>query len=393
MAIKMKTSKKAIIFAICYIAYVSIYVARLNLSMASPGLIADGTLTKSQLGVLGSIFSVIYASGRLINGGISDHKPPFLMICAGLFIAGGANLAFGAFPPFVGMMILWSANAWAQSMLWSSILCVISELHDESAAKKLTSYMVTAVAAGNVAGIIVNTAIITKLGNSFAFIIPGGFTIIMGIAAFISIRKLPSPKPKEGKKPESVTKLLKNRELLTAAIPAAFHGVMKDNISLFMAVYFVESFGIDLEKSAYFVLFIPVVGFVGRMLYPFVYKISGEREHLVSILGFALCLISSLPLCLGVGTPVIAMICLGLIYASVSLINTSFLSIYPLHFASEGHIASVSGIMDFVTYLGAGISSMIYGIVGYLPMFVSWAVVSVISILLLTSLLKRANKG
>ena len=385
----MKNSKKAAIFAVCYIAYVSIYIARLNLSMASPGLISAGTLTKSELGGLGSVFSVVYASGRLINGRLSDKKPPFSMICSGLFLAGIANLIFGFFPPFAGMLILWSANAWAQSMLWSSILCVIAEVFDESSAKKLTSYMVTAVAAGNIAGIIVNTAIITRLGTSFAFLIPGGFTLIMGITAFLSIRKIPAPKPEESGKSESIFGLLKNRELLTAAVPAALHGVMKDNISLFMAVYFVDSFGIDLEKSAYFVLFIPVVGFAGRMIYPLLYRLCREREHLVSIIGFIICAASAIPLCLGVKVPAAAMICLGLIYAAVSLINTSFLSIYPLHYAKDGHIASVSGIMDFVTYLGAGISSMIYGSVGYLPMFVSWAVVSVISVLPLMKLQKK----
>ena len=43
--------------------------------------------------------------------------------------------------------------------------------------------------------------------------------------------------------------------------------------------------------------------------------------------------------------------------------------------------------MDFATYLGAGVSSVIYGAVikhfGYLPMFISWAMISVISMALI----------
>ena len=43
--------------------------------------------------------------------------------------------------------------------------------------------------------------------------------------------------------------------------------------------------------------------------------------------------------------------------------------------------------MDFATYLGGGISGVIYGVVikhfGYLPMFVSWAVLSILSVLLI----------
>lgn len=52
-----------------------------------------------------------------------------------------------------------------------------------------------------------------------------------------------------------------------------------------------------------------------------------------------------------------------------------------------GNTASVSGIMDFSTYLGAGISSAVYGVViqyfGYLPMFVSWVILSGISAFIL----------
>ena len=38
--------------------------------------------------------------------------------------------------------------------------------------------MVTAVAAGNIAGILCNTAIIRAIGISFAFLIPGGLLLL-----------------------------------------------------------------------------------------------------------------------------------------------------------------------------------------------------------------------
>ena len=392
----MKNSKKAAIFAVCYIAYVSIYIARLNLSMASPALTSLGIITKAQIGLLGSVFSVIYAVGRLVCGGLSDNKPPFVMIGSGLLLVSAANIGFSYLvgfsfiPPFWAMLALWSLNAFAQSMLWSSILCVITSVFGETRAKRLNSFMVTAVAVGNIAGILVDSRLILLLGVSSAFLIPGWFTLIMGVAAFIALHRIKTPVTVSvpAKKAPSF-ELLRDRELLAALIPAFLHGTMKDNISLWMAVYFTDSFGVDLESSANFVLFIPIVGFAGRMIYPLLYRLCGEREHLVSIIGFVVCLAASIPLCFGVGSPVAAMFLLGSIYAAVSVINTSFLSIYPVRYASRGRVASVSGIMDFVTYLGAGLSSVVYGFVGYLPMFISWAVVSVISILPLMKLQKK----
>ena len=53
--------RKQITFWILFLAYTSIYIARLNLSMASPSLIAENRLDAAQVGFLGSIFSTVYS--------------------------------------------------------------------------------------------------------------------------------------------------------------------------------------------------------------------------------------------------------------------------------------------------------------------------------------------
>ena len=59
------------------------------------------------------------------------------------------------------------------------------------------------------------------------------------------------------------------------------------------------------------------------------------------------------------------------------------------------NVASISGVMDLATYGGGGIGSLIYGFVikgfGYTPMFVSWIVISVISIIILRTLKEKEN--
>ena len=77
---------------------------------------------------------------------------------------------------------------------------------------------------------------------------------------------------------------------------------------------------------------------------------------------------------------------LSLVYMAVSVMNACFLSFFPLQFAREGAVASVSGIMDFATYLGTGISSMVFGVLiegyGYGAMFATWAVLCGIGLVL-----------
>ncbi len=384
--------KKTVIFILCYIAYTAIYIARLNLSMASPVFIDMGIADAAQIGILGSVFSVVYACGRLVNGGLGDKVKPWIMICSGLGVAGISNLIIGFMPGFVGMLILWSMNAYAQSMLWSSVLITVSTVYDADKAKKMTSYMVTSVATGNILGIVINTWLIDRVGVGYAFVIPGAVTLLMSMLVLLALKDV-EPVYEHKEKHSSVFQLLKNRGILKMIVPVIFHGAIKDNISLWMTVYFVDTFMIDLNSSASFVLFIPVVGFVGRMIYPALYKLCRSQEHAVSVLAFVLCTVLSLPLCFDISSTIVAVLCLSMIYALVSVINTSMLSIYPMRFAETGNVSSVSGLMDFATYGGAGIASAIYGVIikyfGYAPMFVSWAVISGISVLIIYKVIKE----
>ncbi len=316
------------------------------------------------------------------------------MICTGMAIAGLSNLAIGFLPPFIGIAVLWGANAYAQSMLWSSVLCTVSEVYEEEKAKKMASYMVTSVAIGNIFGIVLNTWFVNKLGVSFAFVIPGGIILILGIFVFFAVRNIKPERVCE-KKHIPIFNLLKNKEILHLVPPVLFHGAIKDNISLWMTVYFVDVFLIDLQSSASFVLFIPIVGFIGRVLYPVIYKFCRAREHVVSVISFFLCALITLPLCFNISSAVVAVICLSFIYALISIINTSMLSIYPIRYAESGNVSSVSGLMDFITYLGSGLSSWVYGIIiknyGYSPMYISWVVITLVSVIIIYKVATSTN--
>lgn len=387
----MNNKKRTLaIFLICYFAYTAIYIARVNLSMAAPELRELKILTETQYGILGSLFSIIYATGRLLMGSLSDKKPPVLLICVGLLLCSICNILIGFVSPFIGILILWCVNALAQSMLWSSVLCVISSIYEETVAKKRTTIMVTAVATGNILGILLPVYLIETFGIHMAFIAPGILTLIAAICVFFAIRKIPSPSETVKQPQKNLFQLLSNPSLRIALIPTFFHGVIKDNVTFWMTVFFIDRYNVNLSQSAYSVLLIPIVGLIGRLLYPITYQLCKNREHKVSRIAFIGCLLSALLLCTNFIPLIVAMICLSLVYTAVSMANTSFLSIYPMSFAKSGNVASVSGIMDFCTYLGAGVASVIYGVVienwGYLPMFLSWTVLSAAALFFLRKL-------
>ena len=373
------------IFLVCYASYLFIYVARLNLSMAAPGLKETAILTTEQIGLLGSIFSVVYACGRLFSGFLSDKNAPWKMISTGLILCGISNICFGLFPPFAAILLLWGVNAFAQSMLWGAILRILSAIYPEKIAKKRASYMATTVASGNLVGILLNKELINRFGVSWAFLIPGAITLVLSVFVVLHTHSIQPPAAASASR--GFGELLRKPSIRKMLLPALIHGVLKDNISLWMTVYIMDSFGVDLEKSSYYVLLIPAVGFLARLLAPELYRTAQERERPLLLGGFAISAAAALLLTFFAETAWTAIGYLSLIYMAISVMNACFLSFFPLRFTQEGYVASVSGILDFATYLGTGISAAVFGVMidsyGYGSMFAAWAVICCVGFLLL----------
>ena len=271
-------------------------------------------------------------------------------------------------------------------MLWSSLLRCMTGLYGKETADQKVPILVSSVSVGNIAGIVLCTWMVDSLGIRAAFLAPGIVTVLMGVLALVVLRTVPTP-PAPPKQSFPVMEFIRDKKIRGMLLPALFHGVVKDNIGTWMALYFVTRYGINLESSALFILLIPTVGMVGRLVYPMCYKLSGNRENMISVLSFAACAALAGVMCLNPASPWVAAICLSLIYALISIINTSTLSMFPLRFAEKNMVSSVSGVADCFTYLGAGIGSAVYGFWNkggnFVPMYISWVVLCALSIGLL----------
>ena len=103
---EIKKKSPFIIFLVGYLAYSSIYAARLNFSVASTLFQEDHILNKAQIGSIGSIFSCVYALSKIPNGYLGDRLSARKIIVCGLLFTGFSNLLIAAFPSFICIAIL-----------------------------------------------------------------------------------------------------------------------------------------------------------------------------------------------------------------------------------------------------------------------------------------------
>lgn len=377
--------RKKWIFFLGYALYCCVYMCRFNLTTSSVLLQLNGIVDTRQYGLLGSVFAVTYSVGRVLNGYLGDRLNGRIMISGGIMLAGIANILAGTFPPFGVLMLLWSVNGYAQSMIWGPLLCTVTESFSEKGKGLAGSVLTSSVSVGSVLGILLAKWSMARFALGFVFYIPGFLALALGITAAFGFENKDAKSQEE--RLSLRESLSKSRKILPMTTAAFFHGFMKDSVSAWAALIFFRCFHIELDGISYFVLMVPTIGVIGRLLYPVLYR-RIRNESRIAVSGFCICCISAIVLCVS-KTAWITAVCLCVIAAAVSTINTGMLSTYPMRFMEEGLVSSVSGWMDFATYMGSAISSAVFGamLAGEVPhfngMYICWLGASLISIWIL----------
>lgn len=103
----MKKTSGRLLFSVAYFAYASLYIARLNLTVASPIMQETKLMSASQIGLMGGIFFLFYSVGQLLNGYLGDIFPPKRMVMTGLLLTAASNLTIGLLPDIRVIILLW----------------------------------------------------------------------------------------------------------------------------------------------------------------------------------------------------------------------------------------------------------------------------------------------
>ena len=86
------------VFLGAFLGYSAYYLVRKNLSLAAPGMIAEGLITKAQVGVAMSAVSIAYAFSKFILGSISDRSDARKFLVLGLVPSALVMMLTGIIP-------------------------------------------------------------------------------------------------------------------------------------------------------------------------------------------------------------------------------------------------------------------------------------------------------
>jgi len=385
--LKRKTAV-GLIFICCWMTYLTAYLCRVNFSSAMQTIVTEKGMTTGQLGIVGAVFYAVYACGQLVNGYIGDRVLPnrFIMLAFTGTMLCNLGMAFANSLPL--MLVLWGLNGCFQSMFWSTIIRILSQ--NVSAEKRAVTSMGISMAMP-VAYVVSWSVLGQSLDGESAkwyFLIPAMVCVPLMIAWLLlskgKVLQVSEERKSKATFGETIRFLL-TEKLHWVVLACVLHGLMKEGVAYWLPLLLAQMQGLDNWSPYLLVNILPIANTIGIFASRYLLQNSTENPYRVLIWVFAGIAAVSIALLLNSqGLFLIGMMALisGLCYAN----NTALMSFIPMQYTEKNMVASIIGVFDFASYVGAAISTYvlgnILGSVGFGPLPVIWLCASAAALLI-----------
>lgn len=352
---------------LCWMAYTAAYPGRYSYnSNITPIMDAFG-VTHGEAGLVTTCFFFAYGIGQVVNGLLCRRYPrrwiiPFSLACSAVL-----NIAVFLGAPFWTLKYLWLLNGGLQSILWPTLISVLSQSLPAPYLKSSVLVMSTTVPIGTLLAYGLSSLLAVRGGFPFSFL-TGALLMAGAAAAWLFLyRDAPAS---ENAQPVQTSRtpgkgLLNPAVAVTVLVLCLFavaNNLVKDGLTTWVPSILKERFGLPDSLSILLTLVLPVLGIFGaacnglleRRLPSFI-KLSGLWFLLaaVSTAGVILLLDTSL------WWAVLAVF--GIISLSMHAVNNAITSMAPLYMREQLDSGLLAGVLNGCCYVGSTISSYCLG--------------------------------
>ena len=407
-SLKIKASKR--LFVMCWVAYCTIYFGRINYYAAMAGIVKEGLFTKSQAGLIGTVFFFCYGGGQFLSGLLADHLSPYRMILAGLTVSALSNFFMTTMNNYVVMALIWGINGLAQSMVWPPILNIISKVLSERVRERACLDIASTTPAGTFLTYFIAMILLKyeswKSVFYFAAAVLAVVSCLWGVLSVQASRtlghglepkKTAAPGPNDSRHSDYFGRLLLSSGAIFIAISVLFHGMLKDGVNSWVPTMMMESYKVSPSFSVFLTMFLPIINLGGAYAAAYLYKKRmRQNEMKVAALLFG---VSIVPLFLLL---FIGRVSMGASMAMLALFTTIMLgfnyitiTLLPIRFARHHRASTVSGLFNSITYIGCAISNFGFGFlsekIGWQKTIGVWVLLAFLAVVLCLFSLKPWN--
>lgn len=371
----LKDYKKSKLLIIAlWLVYAASYFIRTCYAASIAGIVEEGVFSKGQVGLIGTAFFICYGVGQLISGLLGDKVNPFAMIIFGSASGAVSCFAMAFADNLILMLIIWAANGFFQSMLWSPILRIYSESVDKDLSKKAILHIALSLPVGTICAYLISTVIIKYCNWKYVFVC-GGICIltasffVLFLTLYIKndiekteVQKTSTDNTPSGKTKTGLLSLAALSGLFIIIIPSFLHGMMRDGITNWVPTMIGETYGVSPSFSVFLTILLPIFNAFGAYAVTPLYKKLGENEMKTAGITGAFALIPLTLLLFMNKMPVYFIIVLLAFTTSVMYaLNYLIISLVPVRFSKYSATSGISGILNSAAHIGGAVSSYGFG--------------------------------
>ncbi|MBQ8320569.1 MAG: MFS transporter [Clostridia bacterium] len=381
---KHEIKASTLLILLCWLVYACSYMGKVNYAANINQVMIFYQVDHSSAGLVSTFFFFAYGVGQVINGLFCKKYNLKWMIFSSLLLSGLVNLIVGITNNFVVIKFLWLLNGFAMSILWPSLIRLLSESLDKSTMPKASMIMGTTIATGTFL-VYLLSALFVKINFKLSFYLPASIFFTVALVWLFTYSGLVSRVKNENKEEDSqvsnivdkndvnYNKMLILLSICTLALYGIATNLIKDGLTTWVPSILKEQYALDGSISIVLTLALPIVSIFANA---FAIKVHSKIFDFVlqCAIMFLLAglIIGGVIAGIALNQFIITLIGFAAVCFLVSSCNSVITSIFPLFMKGRVNSGLIAGILNGFCYLGSTISS--YGL-GAIADHFGWTVV------------------
>lgn len=369
----MKERKKevrgsALLIALCWLVYTCSYLGKLGYNANITQIESVHGVSHASAGMVSTFFFFAYGVGQIVNGIFCKKYNLRYVVFGSLLLSGLMNLLVGIVDNFSLLKYFWLINGGALSVLWPSLIRLLSEMIEKEEMPRAVIVMGTTVATGTffVYGL---SALFVKFSSyTVMFLVAGILLPAIAILWVFAYSRLAKPK-----KAEREAALLQEKKSglsglwLPVCVLAGFavvDNLTKDGLTTWVPMILKETYGLPDYISIMLTLLLPILAIFGTSVAVTMRKKIKDFVALSALL-FALSafFIGGVILCLPTGIFAVTLGSFGIVSCLMSGVNNVVTSMAPLYWKDRVNSGMLAGVLNGCCYVGSTISSYGLGLI------------------------------
>lgn len=347
----------AILFTVTYMVS---YITRINYGaiVSEMGTALNVPKTQISMALTGSF--ITYGLGQLVSGVLGDRFSPKKLVFYGLCTTTCMNLLLPLCASPWQMLIVWCVNGFAQSFMWPPMVRLMAVLSPKDYTR-VSVRVSWGSSFGTIAVYLLSPLLLSLFDWRAVFFCSALCSAIMAFLWNCFAYDVP-PEPKQPEQQKSTGRSTLLSPLIIGVMAAiVLQGMLRDGVTTWMPSYISETYQLSNQISILTGVTLPLFGILCLQLSSTLYTKVFKSPVLCSAVLFCVGAVASLGLCLFTGGAAGASVLLSAVLTGcMHGVNLMLICMIPPFFKKHGNVSTVSGMLNFCTYIGSALST--YGI-------------------------------